>query len=408
MPPEKTPQAPASCAKCGACVPVCPLYGLFGRESFTARGKLHLLQKLPLSAAGSAYAGILSRCLLCGACSSVCPRGLDIPSLLSGARAELPPGLIASPPGAEILKFGMRHGTVARLVGGAARGLLRLLPEDSGLRLKLSLPATDSADTGNTGRTLPPAPASVSDTSKAVALFEGCYARYLQNEITEATGALVSDRLHLEPYSPEGQKCCGLAFSSAGQRQQALELARSNIEAFAFSTGPILVSCASCFSHLSSYPSLFVDDPDWHRKALDFTGRLQEFSSFFLNRQLIDRLARTSRQASVYFHDSCHLRFHSRITAPPRTLLRSITSLRLVEPAEGYQCCGAGGLFQLYHPESSDSLQSELMATVATLDVSYVLTTCSGCLLQLHQGVTAHGLPVRVRHFAVFLAELFD
>ncbi len=51
----KTVQAPASCAKCGACVPVCPLYKLAGRESLTARGKLHLLQKIPLSEAAPEY-----------------------------------------------------------------------------------------------------------------------------------------------------------------------------------------------------------------------------------------------------------------------------------------------------------------------------------------------------------------
>lgn len=311
------------------------------------------------------------------------------------------------------MQTGMRHGTIARLVGDAARlldrGLLRLLPADSGLRLKMSLPDTDRFVQGEAcRRALRPQPADTgSEDPEAVSLFEGCFARYLQKEITNATAALLTDRLHLIPIIPEEQKCCGLSFISAGRQRQALDLAKRNIEAFSRTSGPILVSCASCFSHLRSYPSLFTDDPAWHQKALAFVARLRELSSFLLDGRLTDQLARTQRKTTVYFHDSCHLRFHSRITAPPRLLLRSIPALRLAEPPGGYQCCGAGGLFHFYHPESADSLRAELVKTVTAMEVSHALTTCSGCLLYLHQGVTADRLPVTVQHFAVFLAELF-
>ncbi len=187
-----------------------------------------------------------------------------------------------------------------------------------------------------------------------------------------------------------------------------LALARKNIEAFSHTNGPILVTCASCFSHLASYPSLFTDDPVWERRAADFAARLQELSSFFLDRGLAEQLEGTTSRATVYFHDSCHLRFHCKVTEPPRTLLKRVSSLRLAEPAGGYQCCGAGGLFQLSHPDFAGRLQNEVVQTVTALQVSYALTTCSGCLLQLRQGLATSRPPVKVQHLAVFLSELFS
>jgi Fe-S oxidoreductase len=44
---------------------------------------------------------------------------------------------------------------------------------------------------------------------------------------------------------------------------EAKKLARRNITAFYDSPFPILTSCASCYTHLRSYPDLLADDPDW-------------------------------------------------------------------------------------------------------------------------------------------------
>ncbi|MEJ2688547.1 MAG: (Fe-S)-binding protein [Deltaproteobacteria bacterium] len=411
---EKTALAPSRCAKCGACAPVCPLYKLAGRESLTARGKLHLLQKIPLTEAEPGYAEILSKCLLCGACSSICPRNLDIPSQVYRARANLKPGLVSTPLSAEIIQAGMRNRTMARLLSGATRMLdrsvLRLLPKDSGLRFRLSLPDIEAtgkvdAERGSTRRIDLKVKA---EKSNGVSIFEGCHARYLQREITQATTKLLQNQFNLSSVNPGEQQCCGLAFCSAGQSGQAIELAKRNIEAFASCDGPILVTCASCFSHLASYPSLFSDDPVWQDRAGAFAARLREFSTFLLDQGLTKKLKRTTSGAAIYFHDSCHLKFHCKITKPPRALLKSVASLRIAESAEGYLCCGAGGLFQLYHPDLAARLQSEVVTTIAALKVSHTLTTCSGCLLHLYQGLTANRQPIKVQHLAVFLAELFS
>ena len=80
---------PLQCAKCGACTVVCPVFQAGGRESLSARGRLHLLARLDPAQASAAYAEILTQCLLCGACRAVCSRGLDPPARFIAAREQL-------------------------------------------------------------------------------------------------------------------------------------------------------------------------------------------------------------------------------------------------------------------------------------------------------------------------------
>ncbi|MCW5199838.1 4Fe-4S dicluster domain-containing protein, partial [Desulfobulbus sp. F1] len=73
------------CAKCGACMTVCPVFRTEGRESLTARGRMHLLAT-STNSISAVFADVFSRCLLCGACEQVCPRNLPITQLIADAR----------------------------------------------------------------------------------------------------------------------------------------------------------------------------------------------------------------------------------------------------------------------------------------------------------------------------------
>jgi len=401
------------CAKCGACVPVCPLYRLTGRESMAARGKLHLLQKIDPEEGGEAFAAIISHCLQCGACRAECPRGIDTPLLVSAAREALTVCSPSAAPLAEaLLQSGMKHRHLASLLGLSCRSLDRflaaLLPTDSGLRLRLSLPAglpRTTAGAKQTKKSSLPSPSSEGE-QETVALFSGCFSRHLQPAVQEATEELLDTHLHHPISFPEEQTCCGLAFSSCGKRAEARQLAMSNIDAFEGSDCPIVTPCASCYSHLNTYPALFADAPEWRQRAERFAARLCEFSTFLERCGLQRMLAAVNLEETVYYHDSCHLRLHAKITAPPRRLLGSVSGLHLAGRENEQQCCGAGGLFQLRHPELSSSMRRQLLDGIGRQEADRIVTTCSGCLLQLHQGSQEHGRQVPVQHLAVFLVEL--
>lgn len=432
-----------NCAKCGACTTVCPVYRQTGREYHTGRGKLHLLSKLDPAEASATYAEILSHCLLCGACSQVCSRQLPVAELLAEARGEL-----TRRAGRQVMLRALSGGLLSRphllkALAPMARRLKELrLPADSGLNLRLGLmPDQESAAAANQDNTSD-TPATISSpaaqkpniTDHRVQsgvsehgmpqVFSGCFATYIEPEITRSLLSLLTRTGPAPADTPSGQGCCGLAAYSCGQREQARRLARKNIAAYP-GQNPIVVACASCAAHLRRYPELLADDPQWASRAENFAGRIREFSQLLseqsplsgsdayrpLKQQVTDpgeQLPGSDEPATlkVLYHDPCHLRFGLQITRAPRQLLTGLPGLELLELPDGPQCCGHGGLFHLAHPESADGILQRVSEAARNLNPQVITTACTGCLLHWRQARRQGYHQARVVHLAVLLDRL--
>ena len=388
----------SECARCGACTVVCPVFRVDPRESLTARGKMHLLS-LPFAGEPSAhFQDIFSQCLLCGACEQACSRHLPITTLITRARSRFPRLYGGHSLQKEVVRRALANPGLLKALIRAGIGLKQIntLPARSGLRLKLGLLEQ------------PPFAAPVNTAGQYVesgddpSYFTGCLARYLQPSVARATIRLAE----AGGYSllvPEAQGCCGLAATAAGRESEARELAWKNITAFSTGTGPILTSCASCSSHLATYPELFKDDPKRLEKARNFARRVVEFSSFFLAISLPEGTGKKKRK--IFYHDPCHLRFCAGGRENPRRLIDRMDSIERVESPDGPQCCGQGGLFHLGYPDLSRDIFYKCANTALTCGPDMVVTTCSGCLMQWQQGRVENNLPVEVCHLAVLLAD---
>ena len=412
------PELLRQCAKCGACTSVCPVYQVTGRESLTARGKLHILSHLA-SPGSAVYGDILSKCLLCGACSEVCARRLDIINLLISARSSLP----ARSDRNFLFKLAATRslGSPTLLSGlsslsGIAGKTLRKLPSDSGLRQKLSFLDPDLISRSHDGhRNL------VSrlryekrrKNSTELAYFAGCLATHLYPDIASSVFFLAGELNAGKIDRPTAQSCCGLAAMAGGNLDEARRLAKKNIRTFSSHSLPILTSCASCFSQLKKYPDLFSQEPRWHEKAKQFSNRIVEFSSFFQEKSKDDSTSPPPscldhKKKTVYYHDPCHLRFGShQVISAPRQLLTRITRQPPVELALGPRCCGQGGLFHLSHPDLSRDIFSHLLGQVDHTGAETIVTTCSGCLLQWQQGRSSAKKTYQVKHLACYLSDYF-
>jgi glycolate oxidase iron-sulfur subunit len=382
---------------------VCPVFQATGRESLSARGRLHLLGHLDPAQASDAYAEILSQCLLCGACRAVCSRGLDPPGRFIAGRERLEKTAGSHALLRAITRKALANPTLLATIASLGRPLLDLLPADSGLRLRLGLPQGGTTDL--------PAQAEIpQDRSEhpALAFFPGCYATHLHREIGAATERIATAFTGNPPLRPTQQCCCGLAAENGGDTATAKRLAKQNILAFTGNTLPILTSCASCYSQLRRYPELLADDPEWQAKAHVFADRLLEFSTFVIQAMAADptfRFAASATPRTVAYHDPCHLRFPSPITSPPRKILRAIPGLHLAELPNGPQCCGQGGLFHLAQPELAATIRGRLLNQLAQAAPDLVTTTCSGCLIHIQQGLGPDPAQPEVRHLAILLVE---
>jgi glycolate oxidase iron-sulfur subunit len=397
-----------SCAKCGACTAVCPVYQVTGNESLTARGRLHLLKKIAGAKHSRTYLDIFSKCLLCDACRQVCPRAINLPAKIAEFRHNSPQPSGRGSFARSLVKKCLSHQAILAGIGKFLKitePLFERLPADSGLRLKLGLAPL------NQDYHLPPEKFAIkqdpADGAAQSVLFPGCLARHLQPDITTASSKLVAAREAASPGIPTGQACCGLAFYSSGDFDKARQLARLNIAAFEGNALPIIVLCGSCFSHLASYPDLLADDHEWCHRAANFAGRLRELSSF-----LTDQSPATARSASdrsnppkkrVFYHDPCHLRYRPGLKESPRQLLKNLPWVELIELPDGPQCCGFGGLFNLAHADLSEKIAGKLIKDIMAVNPDLVVTTCSGCLIQLHQHLASAGSSAEVCHLAQIL-----
>ncbi len=398
-----------SCAKCGACTIVCPVYRESGRESHTARGKLHLLDVLGLVQASTDFVDIFSACLLCGACAAICPRSIDITKELIRARNSF--SSVAGPHAYE--KYLTRKlldypGSLSglRVLGKTGEKLIGAhLPERSGLRLRLALFKEGSncqpdAGTNNVSPVL-------SEKKRTMTWFPGCAARYLFPDSLASCRSLFTD-LDIDLVFPDALVCCGLADLTAGDIKSARQKGRRNIEILEKTEGNILISCASCFSQLQEYPKLFAEDSSWQQRAERMALRLLELSEFLEGVGDTESIPpeRVAKKLRVFYHDPCHMRHNKEVVDHSRTLLRKTGRVEILELEDGPRCCGQGGLFHIAHPEISAGIRDQLVEEVLRLQPDVVTTSCSGCLMQWQQGLAAAGSEVKVLHLAQVLEML--
>jgi glycolate oxidase iron-sulfur subunit len=82
----------------------------------------------------------------------------------------------------------------------------------------------------------------------------------------------------------------------------------------------------------------------------------------------------------------------------PRDLLQSTPGLEYVEMKEANRCCGQGGSFNVANYDLSLKILDRKTKAIEESEADIVTTTCSGCMLQLMDGIHQAGLKKEVRH----------
>ena len=397
------------CMHCGICLPQCPTYRVLGQEMDSPRGRIYLMRAVTEGRIGLTENFLLhmDRCLGCRGCETACPAGVPFGRLIEETRGQIE-RKVPRPLGRRLMgrlllgvfpdrrrlervlaltRLYQRSG-VQGLVRGS--GLLRSFPRLSAMeRLLPRLPARPverlPAET-------PPASGSHRGT---VALLEGCVQALLFPEVNRATVSLLAQAGY-RVVVPEGQGCCGALHLHWGDRASGRALARRNLEALA-GVDWIVTNAAGCGAALRDYGHLLGDDP----QAIAFSGRVRDVTEL-----LAEHLPGPRRRLdlTVTYHEPCHLAHGQRVREAPRTILRAIPGLRLVELPESDLCCGSAGVYNLMEPEIAGQLLVRKLDRVAATGAEIVATGNPGCLLQLRRGLADRGLAVRVHHPVELLA----
>jgi L-lactate dehydrogenase complex protein LldE len=153
------------------------------------------------------------------------------------------------------------------------------------------------------------------------------------------------------------------------------------------------------------YPELLHGDPEWSRRARDFSLRTYELVSFLVDVMGVERVA-ARFSGTVTYHDSCSGLRELGIRAQPRKLLATIEGLALSELEEAHVCCGFGGTFATKYPDISNAMVDRKAQKIAAAKAQCLLAGDLGCLLNMAGKLRRQGQPIKARHIAEVLAGL--
>jgi glycolate oxidase iron-sulfur subunit len=389
------PQALSRCVSCGLCLPSCPTFQVTHAEQHGPRGRIagmRLVQSGDIDSDDPSYIESMESCVQCRACEPACPSGVQFGALMEQARHaidEHSERAQPQPSGGELSRrltnmmldgiasrTALRIGSIALALAQSAR-LDRLLPVR--LRIARRIRLRDIFR-----------PLRSTTLGKPAFLFRGCVMDAWFRPVHDATlrvlaAAGYATRIHPSP------SCCGALHLHAGRTDRAKTFARRVVEAYADTTGEIVVNSAGCGAAMREYGRLLGTD-----EARAFAARVRDFS------EVVDPTALPVLRALddiVVYQAPCHLKNVQRVDAQPEQLLRSIPSLRVTRPRDGELCCGAGGGYALLQPEFAARMRERKRQALEETGARTTVSANPGCMLHLE----AAG--VRTVHVAELLAR---
>ncbi len=407
-----------ACVHCGMCLPSCPTYRETGDEASSPRGRLWMMSAVAdgkLSLLDPDFDEQMYQCLNCRACEAVCPSGVQYGPLVEASRAQLEQHR-PRPWWQQLLRQSVMSwpfDDVRRMRTGA-RGL-RLYQQSGLSRLLQRTGVLKLMRLENLERMLPPieesplAPGKDTWVPKAklanAHVFNGCVMSSVFPDVNRATGRVLAHNGYATDV-PVGQGCCGAIYSHTGMLDDARVLARKNIEAFERAgDGAIVVNAAGCGSALKEYDHLLKDDPRYADRAKAFTARVLDVNELLDQQPLIPPTHAIN--ARVTLQEPCHLVHAQRISAQPRSLLRQVPGLELVEMQESSLCCGSAGIYNITRPKMADALGDRKARNAMATGAEAVVTSNPGCQMQLRTSLIRNGSEQPVEHIVSILDEAY-
>ncbi len=396
-------EAIRSCVHCGFCLPACPTYTVLGQETDSPRGRIFLMKEaLEGSVPTEQVLPHVDRCLGCLACETACPSGVRYHELLAPFRERAEKDrkrslietfkrvmTLETLPYPNRFRWALRFGRwtrpLARFAPKALRPMLALLPDH--------LPASE---------TLPEISPAIGTRRARVALLAGCAQQVLDPSINRDTIEVLT-RQGVEVVIPKAQGCCGALAWHVGDGDRARVLAEKNLTAFPEDVDAIVTNAAGCGSGLHDYPAMFRG-MDQEAAAHAFADRVVDVS-VFLDRLGLQGALSLPEPTRVAYHDACHLAHAQGVRSAPRSLLRAINNVELVEIPSGDLCCGSAGTYNLDQPDIAGDLGRRKAETIRSTGAALVTAGNIGCLVQIQTHLKVGGAGPEVLHTMNLLAR---
>ena len=198
------------------------------------------------------------------------------------------------------------------------------------------------------------------------------------------------------------QTCCGQPAFNAGFWEDAKQVCGKFIKDFN-GTDFIVAPSASCAGFIKNYyPGLF-DNSSLHNEVKDLGKRTYEFTDFLVNVLHKEDLGAVLNARATY-HDSCAALRECKIKQEPRTLLKHVKGLELVEMNDVETCCGFGGTFAVKFEPISISMADQKVTHALATGAQYIISTDLSCLMHIDGYIRHKNIDLKTMHIADVLA----
>jgi len=361
-------KAISQCGDCEVCTGYCTVSPTFSHvETYSAKGR-HLLTRGLIKEEvepSNRLADILYSCTLCGLCYGQCLPDLHLHDAILEARGRLAEEGLAPESANAALRNISEYGNPMGAATELRMRWMEKLPENL-LKNKADVLYWAGCNTALRSGVRSTASATVS--------------------VVNAAGISVMTLR-------EQEGCCGFSLVVGGFFEEAKRNAERIVEAVdAAGVGVLVTSCSGCYeTFVDLYPNkLGVEMPCQVLHSSQLTERLVKEG----------KLELSNLPMKVSYHDPCGLGRHCGVYEAPRTVLRSIPGLQLVEPnlsRERSRCCGGGGGFWGVNSSASMSLAHlRIEKDILPLNVEALAVTCPLCYTNFLYTAKRHSVEMKV------------
>ncbi|MET3695991.1 glycolate oxidase iron-sulfur subunit [Bacillus oleivorans] len=400
----------ADCVHCGMCLESCPTYELTGQEQHSPRGRVYLIKSVAEGKleVNEQFMDPVFACLDCRACTTACPADVDVGGLIEEARGQIRQAIPFTGMKGIVSKFFLEGLFPYHSRLNAAGSLLKFY-QKSGLQKvvrKSGFINIMPKHLVQMEAIMPEVKQSVrkkykneevikakGETKHQVALLTGCVMDVMFSDVNESTiNVLIRNGNNV--VIPQNQTCCGALHVHAGDRETGRRLARQNIEAFK-DEEKIIVNAAGCGCMLKEYAELFREEPEWRKRAEEFSAKVEDISKYLYDTGY--EKPKAEIKTRITYHDACHLAHGQGIRQEPRDLLLDIPGVEMVHMPNSDRCCGSAGIYNITNPDMASEILDRKMENVPE-DVEMISMGNPGCMLQMAMGVQKYGRNQKVVH----------
>lgn len=354
-------------------------------------------------------------CLGCRACETACPSGVQYGLLFETARAAIAENQPQSRTEQVMRWLALRqllpHRNRLRVMAALLR-LYQALGLSALVRKLNFLPA----GLQNMEAILPPLTSSTIDYTQPalaqgekrgeVAFLIGCIQDAFLGEVNAATVRVLQQNGY-EVHFPRSQTCCGAAALHIGEGDLTRDLARQNVDAYSDRDYVAIINNAGgCGATLKEYAHLLADDPAYAERARAFVAKLQDISEFLATHLHNPPTGTVAKR--VTYVDSCHLRHGQKVIKQPRQLIKAIPGISLIELQRPEMCCGSAGVYNIMQPAMANQVLDAKMEDIEGTQAEIVVTSNTGCHMQIIYGVRKAGIQAEVVHLVQLLDRAYQ